>query len=69
MDYQLRDFTSADAHVVNQIAIAAFEQYQDEYQNWPAFALAIGKMSDLAASAEIIIAEVDGQRAASGHVP
>ena len=61
MEYRLRDFRSADANAVNQIALKAFEQYQDYYQDWKTFSRGISHMSALSQSAELIIAEVDGQ--------
>jgi ribosomal protein S18 acetylase RimI-like enzyme len=57
----IRDFAAADAAAVNAVALAAFEQYRGEYQDWPAFSAFVGAMADLAESGELIVAEIDGR--------
>ena len=56
MTIQLHQFAPTDEEAVNRVALAAFEQYRDEYQDWEAFTRRIGSMSVLAQSAEIIVA-------------
>lgn len=57
----LRDFRSADADHVNRLAPAAFAQFSSHYDNWPALAATLAKMSDLAAHGEIIVAELSAR--------
>ena len=44
----LRAFRHGDAAKVNELALAAFDQFRSQYSNWPAMASAIGRMSALA---------------------
>ncbi|HCI13041.1 MAG: GNAT family N-acetyltransferase [Gallionellales bacterium GWA2_60_142] len=46
---------------VNALALSAFEQFKDAYQDWPALRTKIGNMSALANVGEIIVAVVEGQ--------
>ncbi|MBU0622850.1 MAG: GNAT family N-acetyltransferase [Gammaproteobacteria bacterium] len=46
---------------VNLLAVQAFEQFNDVYQDWPTFVAKIGNMSALADAGEVIVAEVDGR--------
>lgn len=57
----IRDFAPADAPQVDALGVAAFEQYRDAYSDWPAFRERIAAMSSLAATGEIIVAELDGR--------
>lgn len=61
MNCRLDEFAPADADAINQVALAAFRQYRHEYADWPAFSGRIGDMAALAASAELIVARVDGR--------
>jgi ribosomal protein S18 acetylase RimI-like enzyme len=56
MNYELREFSPQDAAAVDRIALTAFEEYRLAYSDWPAFSRAVGNMSSLAASGEIIVA-------------
>jgi ribosomal protein S18 acetylase RimI-like enzyme len=58
---ELRAFRQRDALQVNKLALAAFEQYRDEYGNWPAMAASVSSMSALASSGDITVAERDGR--------
>lgn len=53
----LRDFTPADGAAVDRLALAAFEQFSDAYDDWPGFRARIASMSALAAHGEIILAQ------------
>jgi ribosomal protein S18 acetylase RimI-like enzyme len=53
----VRDFRAADAPQLNDVALAAFLQFKDQYSDWPAMANGVSKMSELAESGEIIVAE------------
>jgi hypothetical protein len=52
----LRDFRADDAAAVNQVALAAFEQYRQAYADWATFSPSIGNMAALADAAELIVA-------------
>ena len=58
---RLSDFDHGDANAVDRIAVAAFEELKDHYDDWPAMAANLGRMSRLAESGEIIVA-VHGDR-------
>lgn len=57
----LREFVPADAAWVDALGVAAFEQYQGFYSDWPALKARLATMSSLAEHGEIIIAELDGR--------
>lgn len=54
----LREFREADGPIINRLAVAAFEEYSSSYSDWPALASFYGRMSDIAKTGEIVIAEV-----------
>lgn len=56
----IRNFASADAEAVNRIAVAAFAPFAPHYNDWPAMAANFAKMSSLARSGEVIVAEAGG---------
>lgn len=56
----IRDFRKRDASEVDELALQAFEQFKDAYDDWPAFQAQIAHMSSLANVGEVIVAEVDG---------
>ena len=58
---RLRDYESADAENLNRIAVSAFDQFRDHYEDWPAMLAGLSKTSALSASSEIIIAELEDQ--------
>ncbi|MDR0776861.1 MAG: GNAT family N-acetyltransferase [Azonexus sp.] len=57
----IRDFQRSDAPEVNALALRAFEQFRNAYDDWPAFQAKIANMSSLAGGGEIVVAEVEGQ--------
>jgi ribosomal protein S18 acetylase RimI-like enzyme len=57
----VHDFLPSDSAQVNALALRAFEQFKDSYQDWPGFQEKIGHMSSLADVGEIIVAEVEDQ--------
>lgn len=61
MTYSLRDFRPGDAQEVNQVALAAFEEYRHHYDDWAAFSRIIGNMASLSESGDLIIATVQGK--------
>lgn len=58
-EIRLRNYQPADAEVLNRIAVAAFDQFRNHYDDWPAMRAGLSKTSGLSASGEIIIAELD----------
>lgn len=57
MTVSIRDFAPSDKDDVNRVALAAFNQYESHYTDWDAFRAGIGRMADLADSADLIVAE------------
>ncbi|MES2129547.1 MAG: GNAT family N-acetyltransferase [Pseudomonadota bacterium] len=60
---EIRPFRPADASAVNALGLAAFEQYRDAYDDWPAFQARIANTAGLAEAGELIVAERDGRLA------
>jgi GNAT superfamily N-acetyltransferase len=60
-EIRLRDYESADAENLNRIAVSAFGQFRDHYEDWPAMLAGLSKTSDLSASGEVIIAELQAE--------
>jgi ribosomal protein S18 acetylase RimI-like enzyme len=56
----IRAYEAADREAVNAVARAAFAQYEQDYEDWPSFIEGIGRMADLAADADLLVAEQDG---------
>jgi ribosomal protein S18 acetylase RimI-like enzyme len=56
----VRAYAEADREAVNAVARAAFAQYAKDYADWPSFIEGIGRMADLAANADLLVAEQDG---------
>jgi GNAT superfamily N-acetyltransferase len=54
----LREFCAADSQEINRLAVTAFQEYSSNYSDWPALATFLAKMSDLAKTGEIVVAEV-----------
>jgi len=66
----LRDFASADADRVNEIPLAAFSQFAAHYDDWPKLAATLSRMSNLAATGEIIVAQAgDDVVGAVAYIP
>jgi predicted N-acetyltransferase YhbS len=59
--YSVRTFRDGDAAKVNELALAAFDEFRSQYSDWPTMASAIGRMSVLADIGEIIVTERDEQ--------
>jgi len=54
---QIRSYKKSDEDQVNALAVEAFEQFQDLYNDWDTIKAAVGKMSALDKTSEIIVAE------------
>jgi len=50
-----------DAAAIDQVALSAFAQYRDQYSDWEVFSRGVGAMSQLAANADLIVAERGGR--------
>ncbi|MFC5550383.1 GNAT family N-acetyltransferase [Massilia aerilata] len=57
---RVRACVEADREAVNAVARAAFAQYSRDYDDWPSFIEGIGRMAELAANADLLVAERDG---------
>ena len=62
---RIRDYQSPDAENLNRIAVSAFAQFRDQYQDWPAMLAGLSKTSDLSAAGEVIVVEFGNQLAAA----
>jgi GNAT superfamily N-acetyltransferase len=62
-DIEIRDYERSDAEGVNRIAVSAFTQFCDQYQDWPAMLAGLSKTSDLSATGEVIVAEFQNRLA------
>lgn len=60
MTFILRNFAGNDAQAVNALALRAFEQFQDAYEDWPVFRARLD-LASLGGVGEVIVAEVNGQ--------
>src|SRR5437868_514018 len=57
----IRDYRTSDADSFSRIAIAAFSQFQDAYEDWPAMRTIVAKASALSDAGEVVVAECDGR--------
>jgi hypothetical protein len=55
-DIKVRDYENSDAEDLNRIAVSAFGQFRDHYQDWPAMLAGLSKTSALSATGELIVA-------------
>ena len=60
-DIRIRDYENPDAEDLNRIAVSAFGQFRDQYQDWPAMLAGLSKTSALSATGEIIVVEFQKQ--------
>ena len=56
----IRAYAETDRAGVNAVALAAFAQYANDYEDWPTFSAGIGKMVDLAGDGDLFVAERGG---------
>jgi len=62
-DIKIRDYQRSDAKDVNRIAVSAFSEFCNHYQDWPAMLAGLSKTSDLSSTGEVIIAEFQNRLA------
>jgi GNAT superfamily N-acetyltransferase len=53
----VRPYEARDRDALNAVARAAFAQYRNDYDDWPAFIDGIGRMADLTALGDLLVAE------------
>lgn len=58
----LRDFHPEDAAAVNEVALAAFAQYEGVYSDWDKLVRGVGSMSELAQHSEILVSTDEAGR-------
>src|SRR5262245_22784031 len=56
-DATIRNYRASDAEDLNRIAVAAFSQFKDSYEDWPAMQTIVSKASALSETGEVIVAE------------
>ena len=57
----IRPYYKSDARQLNTVAVEAFRQFQNQYNDWNAIQSVVGNMSALEGSSELIIAEDKGK--------
>lgn len=57
----IRDFQQSDSPQVNALALRAFEQFKDTYDDWLTLQAKIANMTSLGEAGEIIVAEAERQ--------
>lgn len=55
---RIRDYRSSDADEVNRLAVAAFDQFRDVFDDWPAMRAGLSRTSELSSGSEIIVADL-----------
>jgi GNAT superfamily N-acetyltransferase len=60
-DIEIRDYQSSDAEDLNRVAVSAFDQFRDLYQDRPAMRAGLSKTSALSVTGEVIVAEFQKQ--------
>jgi GNAT superfamily N-acetyltransferase len=62
-EIRIRDYVDSDAENVNRIALAAYGQFHDQFQDWPAMLAWLATASDLSATGETIVVDVQDKLA------
>ncbi|MBB5609535.1 MULTISPECIES: N-acetyltransferase [unclassified Janthinobacterium] len=60
MPIVIQDYMPSDREDLNQLALAAFAQYELHYEDWNGFQEGVARMSDLAGNADVIVAKRGG---------
>ena len=61
MKYLISNFAPQDSEELTKLAVSAFEEYKDVYDDWDVFISRIAAMPSLAESSEIITAKIDDE--------
>jgi hypothetical protein len=56
-DITIREYENPDAEDLNRLAVSAFSQFRDQYQDWPAMLAGLSQTSALSATGEVIVVE------------
>jgi ribosomal protein S18 acetylase RimI-like enzyme len=59
----IRNYRASDAEDLNRISVAAFSQFKDAYEDWPAMRAVVSKASSLSGTGEVIVAECESRLA------
>src|SRR6476661_2482457 len=54
-DITIREYENPDAEDLNRLAVSAFSQFRDQYQDWPAVLAGLSQTSALSATGEVIV--------------
>ena len=46
MPANIRDYREADGPALNDVALAVFAQFKDQYSDWPSMAAGVSRISD-----------------------
>jgi GNAT superfamily N-acetyltransferase len=60
-EIQIRNYESSDADNVNRVAVDAYGQFRDDFQDWPAMLAWLSNASSLSATGNVIVGEVRGR--------
>ena len=55
----VRPYLEKDKATVNSLAIEAFAQFKDHYNDWQSIKSVVGNMASLASTSELIVAEIN----------
>lgn len=61
MGFEILDFSPQDSKELAKLAVSAFEQYKDVYDDWDVFISRIAAMPSLVDTSEIIVAKIDDE--------
>ncbi|MDD3467270.1 MAG: GNAT family N-acetyltransferase [Campylobacterales bacterium] len=61
MGFEILDFSPQDSEELAKLAVSAFEQYKDVYDDWDVFISRIAAMPSLVDTSEIIVAKIDDE--------
>ncbi len=61
MGFEILDFSPQNSEELAKLAVSAFEQYKNVYDDWDVFISRIADMPSLSESSEIIVAKIDSE--------
>jgi GNAT superfamily N-acetyltransferase len=61
-DITIREYENPDAEDLNRLAVSAFSQFRDQYQDWPAVLAGLSQTSALSATGEVIVVKNQNRR-------
>ncbi|MDH2383734.1 hypothetical protein [Bradyrhizobium sp. CER78] len=65
---RIRGYRSSDADEVNRLAIAAFDQFRDAFDDWPAMRAGLSRTSELSSGGETIVADLGDRLAGASAI-